>query len=72
MKTPVGRTWTRTVEEVARRSRRDGCPRFEFLEESEGRRMNRATGKHTFQASAIDAPQYQEWQRKMYKARRGG
>lgn len=52
--------WTdldvKTVEEVVRLSFRDGCPRFELLDNATGQRMIRATGKHTFQTPAI------EWQ----------
>ena len=40
-----------TVEEVVRRSLHDGCPRFEFLQDAQGQRMIRATGKHTFNRS---------------------
>ena len=48
-----------SVEEVVRRSLHDGCPRFEFLEDNQGRRMIRATRKHTFEKSAG------EWQEEM-------
>ena len=40
-----------------RRSLHDGCPRFEFLEDAQGQRMIRATGKHTFEASASERQQ---------------
>ena len=46
-----------TVEEVVRHSLRDGCPRFEFLRDDQGQPMIRATGKHTFEASAIERQQ---------------
>ena len=46
-----------SVEEVVRRSLHDGCPRFEFLEDAQGQRMIRATGKHTFEASASERQQ---------------
>ena len=46
-----------TVEEVLRHSLREGCPRFEFLRDDQGQPMIRATGKHTFEASASEWPQ---------------